>query len=318
MTRELLAPAKVNLGLRVVGRRSDGYHLLESVFVPIDLADRLSVTIAPARAASVRLELEDPTGILLDAANAAENLATRAARDFLAAARVEAEVLVRLRKCVPAGAGLGGGSSDAGAVLRILRDEWPEALAREELAQLALGLGADVPFFLDPQPAWVEGIGEQITPLPDFPRLVLLLVTPSPPLATEDVFRCFAARHPDALTPRSATRSMPAPKTRGGALTTLLRGGPSGTWRGAEELLTNDLEEVASELRPEIRELGSKLRARGAGWAALSGSGPTVFGIFSGTAAAEAAASAPWGKGVRIHVAQTWTGLTAPAETPKV
>jgi len=313
--RQLLAPAKVNLGLRVVGRRPDGYHLLESVFVPIDLADQLAVAIAPARAASVRLELEDPDGILADATSAADNLATRAARGFLAAADIGARVCVRLRKRVPAGAGLGGGSSDAGTVLQALRQEWPEALGQAELVELALRLGADVPFFLDPQPAWVSGIGERITPLFEFPRLVFLLVTPSPPLATADVFRRFAARNSDALTPRSPVRSMPASENRGHALAALLRSGSGGDL-GA--LLANDLEEVASELRPEIRELGGKLRVRGARWASLSGSGPTVFGIFPGRAEAEAAASAPWGKGIRIHVAETWTRLTGAPETLKV
>ena len=315
----------MNLGLRVVGRRPDGYHLLESVFVPIDLADRLILTAAPAQVPQVRLELDDPAAIL-GLTKPDENLAVRAARRFLAATGIRAEIELRLVKRVPAGAGLGGGSSDAGAVLRGLRDLWPDALEPAALAELALGLGADVPYFLDPRPAWVEGVGERTTPLADFPPADLVLLTPSPPLATAEVFRRYAARRPDALTPPNAGRSMRAPGDGGRAVAALLRavGGPSRLgaspgapheWGGA---LHNDLEEVASELRPEIRGLQKELRARGARWAALSGSGPTVFGIFSGSAAAQAAASAPWRTGIRVHVARTWSGLTAGAEKPKV
>src|SRR5690606_20107592 len=120
-----LAPAKLNLGLRVTGVRADGYHLLESVFVPFDLADELAIEVEPAPAARVVLAVEGgPPGLERDA----RNLAARAAEAFLAAAGLAAEVRIALTKRIPVGAGLGGGSSDAGAVLRLLAARFPGAL----------------------------------------------------------------------------------------------------------------------------------------------------------------------------------------------
>src|SRR6266851_3728441 len=167
------APAKINLFLRVVGRRADGYHELDSVFVPVSLCDQMRVEIRLATRSAVdtvialRCDREDiPTG--------AKNLAWRAAdaflREFAAAThlpnhvRRPSHVSVDLRKAIPVGAGLGGGSSDAGAVLRMMA-----ALCRVDdaprLARIALALGADVPFFLSPHIAHVSGVGERIAPL---------------------------------------------------------------------------------------------------------------------------------------------------------
>ncbi len=304
---QALAPAKINLGLRVVGRRPDGYHLLESVFVPLDLTDQLTLQMEPAGRVAVGLKLEDPDGLLADMAASEENLATRAARTFLTAAGLRADVLVSLRKRIPAGAGLGGGSSDAGAVLRTLRDHWPDALDAAALARVALDLGADVPFFLDPRPALVEGIGEKIEALTDFPALVVLLATPSPPLATAEVFRHYAAQARGALTPAHAGRRMPpATRRRAEQLMATLgdAGRPRRPWTG--DPLANDLEPAASQLRPEIRSLQGLMLARGARWAGMSGSGPTVFGIFrERDAARRAAVLGAWGEGVRIHLTQT-------------
>ena len=154
----VLAPAKLNLGLRIVGRRPDGYHELESVFAPIDLADELAIEIEEHSRGPAEVELE-LAGADPEVPGGASNLAARAAREFLAAAGLRARVRIALAKRIPAAAGLGGGSSDAGAVLRALAGRWPAALRRDALAALALGLGADVPFFLDPRTALVGGIG---------------------------------------------------------------------------------------------------------------------------------------------------------------
>lgn len=278
-----LAPAKLNLGLRVVGRRSDGYHLLESVFVPLDLADRLSIAVEP----SERVEVEVAVSGMGEGVPAGPgNLAGRAAQAFLEAAGATARVRIALEKRVPTGAGLGGGSSDAAAVLRALDSRFANKLSKDRLAEIAVRLGADVPFFLDPRPAWVTGIGERVEPLAGIPALDVLLVTPAPPLATADVFRAWDA----TLTPDGAGRRMPA-----------LRGGPGpilvaalanekadqlgpGAGSEAEEalaaLLANDLAPVASRLHSGIARVGAELGRLGARAVAMSGSGPTVFGLF--------------------------------------
>ena len=264
-----LAPAKLNLGLRVVGRRSDGYHLLESLFVPLELADRLRIEVEPAAQTSILVALVGRAG---DLPAGDDNLVARAARAFLDAAGLAARVAVTLDKQIPVGAGLGGGSSDAAAVLGALADNFANMISNLTLAALAVRLGADVPFFLDPRPAWVTGIGEQIEAVPEFPPLDLLLVTPAPPLATADVFRAFDA----ALTPPSPSRRMPA-----------LRSGSG--WFPSAALLANDLEPIAARLRPGIERVRSELERLGARAVAMSGSGPTMFGLFRDVAQAQAA-----------------------------
>jgi 4-diphosphocytidyl-2-C-methyl-D-erythritol kinase len=249
---KLLAPAKLNLGLRVRGRRADGYHELASVFAPLDLADEVELEIAAAPRAAVSLELLGPAPhVPADASN----LAVRAARAFLAAAGLAASVRVRLAKHIPAAAGLGGGSSDAGAVLRGLAAHFPEAVDAQALARLALELGADVPYFLAPRPARVGGIGERIEPLPALPDFACLLASPGVPLSTAAVFAAFDARPP----------APPPPE-----VDPLL---------GLD--LANDLAPAAEALCPAIAGLRERLRAAGARAVALSGSGPTLFGLFA-------------------------------------
>jgi 4-diphosphocytidyl-2-C-methyl-D-erythritol kinase len=243
-----LAPAKLNLGLRVVGRRDDGYHLLESLFVPLDLADRVRVEVEAAPASAVSMTVLGRAG---DVPGGDDNLVVRAARAFLHAAGLGARVALTLDKQIPVGAGLGGGRYFA------------NKLSAPALAEVAVRLGADVPFFLDPRPAWVTGIGERIEALPAFPPLDVLLVTPAPALATAEVFRAYAA----ALTPPSPSRRMPA-----------LRDGPG--WFPTATLLANDLEPIAARLRPAIGRVRSEIERLGAEAVAMSGSGPTVFGLF--------------------------------------
>jgi 4-diphosphocytidyl-2-C-methyl-D-erythritol kinase len=282
--RRVRAPAKVNLGLRIVGRRADGYHELESLFVPLDLADELSVAIAPAGAPSVALRLEgDASGAPPDASN----LAARAAELFLAETGLALRVEISLRKHTPVAAGLGGGSSDAAAVLLALAQHAPGALPPERLRALALRLGADVPFFLDPRPSWVRGIGERIEPVAGVPSLALVLAGPGEPLATKEVFRAY-----DALAAAPAVPG-PAPAVRLDDPAALAR------------LLHNDLEAPAVRLCPAIRRLRRELEARGARAVGLSGSGPTLFGVFESRATAEAAAARKLPDPAWIRVATT-------------
>ncbi len=286
------APAKINLGLRIVGRRDDGYHLLDSLFVPLELADGVAVEIerGAAPAAGVRVGMaevtaEDPSlaeGVPRDDTN----LAVRAARAWLESAGAEAAgvrgVSIRLHKRIPAAAGLGGGSSDAAATLRLLAAALEGGPPGEALARLALSIGADVPFFLDPRPARVTGIGERVAPFDGLPAVPVVLANPGISLSTAAVYRAWdeSAGRPDA----GLTASGAGPTMR--ALSGL------GADPNALERLpgfTNDLEAAAIRLCPPVAHLREGLREAGAFQAGMSGSGATVYGLFDSEAQARAA-----------------------------
>ena len=270
----LLAPAKVNLGLRVVGRRPDGYHLLESVFAPIDLADQLEIEVDFAAEPGVALEF-DSGGLSGEVPADHRNLAVRAAAAYLELADVAARVRIRLRKRIPVAAGLGGGSSDAGAVLAGLARMLPGRVPAEALAAAALRLGADVPFFLDPRPARVSGIGERVEPLAAWPRLALALVNPGNSLATSQVYGIWD-QLAATLTPLSPRSTMPPVSSLESAWPT----DEAARVRRLEDLLVNDLEAAALRLCPSIADLKRRLLEVGALATAMSGSGATVFGVF--------------------------------------
>lgn len=167
---ESAAPAKINLSLRVLGKRPDGFHAIETFIVPISLADRLLVEEADEWAFSC----DDPTVPGDD-----RNLVVRAARLFFQATGLKDSVRIRLEKAIPHGAGLGGGSSDAAAALRVLDAFFATCLGRERLMAMAAQLGSDVPVFLDGRPAWCRGRGEIVEPEPDFTeKLPVLLLKP--------------------------------------------------------------------------------------------------------------------------------------------
>lgn len=260
----------MNLGLQITGRRDDGFHLLDSLFAPLDFGDEVRVAAA-AGAASVSLELViDPDSGLLDQEIPAgsDNLAARAAAGFLEKSNYPAAVSIELTKRVPAGGGLGGGSSDAAAVLRALAELFPGALSEPALAALALELGADVPFFLNPRPSRVRGIGEQIEPLADVPEFALVLANPGISLATSVVYGAWDEAFA-ALTPHSPRPTMP-PAFGPGFDVSALSG-----W------LWNDLEAPAVRLCPPIANLQEQLTSLGALAVGMSGSGATVFGVFA-------------------------------------
>jgi len=270
---QLDAPAKINLGLRVTRRRADGYHELESLFLPLDLADAIRLAVAPAPRASVVLRLEPAAPAIPDNA---ENLAARAASAFLEAAGLAFRVEIGLTKHTPVAAGLGGGSSDAGAVLRALAERFPDALTPAALASLALQLGADVPFFLDPRPSWVRGVGERLEPVDGLPSLPLVLANPGVALATAEVYRAFDALHPGWNRPETAAHGLEPLD-------------PSGDPERLAGWVENDLAGAALRLCPAIGRLRERLRALGALAVGMSGSGATVFGVFADAAAARAA-----------------------------
>jgi 4-diphosphocytidyl-2-C-methyl-D-erythritol kinase len=265
------APAKVNLTLRVTGRRPDGYHLLDSLVVFAGVGDRL--TVAPGEELS--LAITGPFGAGLAAEP--DNLVLRAARGLAAAAGVVPRGAITLEKTLPVASGIGGGSADAAAALRLLAAFWGVSLPAGALAALALGLGADVPVCLARRPVRMAGIGEALTPVPALPPLGMVLVNPGVACATAAIFRARAAAGlgfsaPDAVPPagRFAT-----PESLAAAL------GESG----------NDLEAPAITVAPAIAAVLAALRAQpGCLLARMSGSGATCFGLFPDAALASRAA----------------------------
>lgn len=252
---ELLTPAKINLFLRITGRRPDGYHELDSLFLPISLFDRIVVESAPAPAAAVSIRCNWAEMPLDD-----RNLAVRAAQLFMAETGLSARIEIDLHKEIPAGAGLGGGSSDAGAVLRAMASlhgyNEPQALHR-----MALKIGADVPFFLDPRPARVGGVGERITYLNAAFRLDLVIGVPPVAVPTAEIYRHLERRHWSGPEPVELPSTFDARAI-------------------GRELLTNDLEAVAIERYPQIAKVKVLLQDLGARGVVMSGSGGAVFALF--------------------------------------
>lgn len=272
----------MNLGLRITAVRTDGYHEIDSVFVPLDLADRVRVTAEPGAKRAITLRASGP--FAAEVPSGPDNLVVRAAEALLDAAGVEARVELELEKHIPTGAGLGGGSSDAGAVLRALSAQLGSAVVGVDLPALALRLGADVPFFLDPRPARVRGIGEWIEPMEGVPALALLLAHPGISLATARVYADWDDEE-GALTPES-----PRPTMRPAF-------GPGSEASALRDLLENDLEPPAVRLCPAIAQLEEQILSLGALGVGMSGSGATVFGVFgSRQEAEEALASSPFGR----------------------
>ncbi len=174
------APAKLNLMLRVVGRRHDGYHLLQSVFQFVDLSDYLSFDSAPPRHFSCNGGLPDIPP--------ERELTLRAGRLLAEECGLREGIRIALEKHLPAGGGIGGGSSDAATTLIVLNQLWGCGLTRQELMELGIRLGADVPIFIFGQSAWAEGIGEKLFPVPALPEHSYLLVHPGISVSTAEIF----------------------------------------------------------------------------------------------------------------------------------
>jgi len=260
------APAKVNLTLRVLGRRADGLHEIESLIAFAEVGDALTLTPGDALALSV----SGPTAAA--AGDVADNLVLKAARAL--AERIAGLTLGRfaLSKRLPVAAGLGGGSADAAAALRLLARANGLVPDDARLAQAARTTGADVPVCLDPRPRLMRGIGDILSDPLELPRLFAVLVNPGVVVATRDVFAALAAppasQAPVATWPRQGTA----------LLDEIARG-------------RNDLEEPAIELEPAIANVLAVLRKLPeCRLARMSGSGATCFGLFDSARAASAAA----------------------------
>lgn len=261
------APAKINLFLHVVGRRNDGYHLLDSLAVFTTLGDQIDVSPSP----DLTLRLKGPFGEVLTAEP--DNLVLRAARGLASQAGVQAQARLTLRKNLPVASGIGGGSADAAATLRALCRLWALRPDRHSLGRLAVDLGADVPVCLAGTPARMGGIGEDLSAAPRIPACGIVLINPGVAVATPAVFKA-----------RQGGFSQPA----------ILPCGWSDAAAMASDLarLGNDLAEPAITLQPVIADVLVALqRLPGCLLARMSGSGATCFGLFPSPQAAEHAAA---------------------------
>lgn len=294
VTYRLSAPAKVNLFLTVGGRRADGYHEILTVFEPIPLADEVTVTIGSGSAGkwavrvrpgpSVPRAPREPAPLPLDLDNLAGRAVIRYAHEvesLHAASRsvTPAGVEIIIEKRIPIAAGLGGGSSDAAAVLWALQEHFGHPLDSLALRRVALDLGSDVPFFLYGERAIGRSRGEDLVPIPPEPGLPLVVGLPAFSLGTADVYRrhdCLSARGTAGASGRQDPERPPSGTDRVGLLREALAGG---RMPEVARALHNDLEPAAVSLRPEIRLALETLRKAGCLAAIPSGSGPSVFGL---------------------------------------
>lgn len=268
------APAKLNLFLAITGKRPNGYHEIESLMVPLELADTISLFKGGA-GKGVTVACDWP-GVPLDGSN----LVVKAARIFFENARKSLDLEIGIEKNIPPGAGLGGGSSDAATVLLLLNRMSGEPFDENALCGMAARLGADVPFFVSRSSALASGIGEILTPVPDIFPYEVVLVYPGFGLATKEVYGRF-----------NFTLTRPAKIHR----LRILKDGAKGAVRletgpeHLEGLLYNDLEAPALEIRPEISAVKREISDAGAEGVLMTGSGSSVFGLFADPSAAREA-----------------------------
>lgn len=287
----LSAPAKVNLSLLVGPPGLDGYHPLSTVFMPVDLTDRLELAL---EAVPDRVSGESEFLVLCGGIPSESNLVSKALRAVEALTGWLFTGNVQVTKGIPVGAGLGGGSSDAASTLRtaarIVADLGGPCLDATALRAAARTLGADVPFFLAPQPSLAAGVGDALEPLP-LPDLPLVLVLPRVELSTAEVYRGFDGRGSAEDHQMFETRK----HANEGAWRGLSRQWTAGRdgaeiVRGVAALLANDLESASFDLMPDLARTKQVLLGEGVLGSLMSGSGPTLFAVCESWAGAERAA----------------------------
>ncbi len=249
--------AKINLGLNVVERRPDGYHNLETVFYPVPLTDALEITernkLFPAehscdlKVTNIHIEGDEQSNLVVKA--------YRRLAEFYALPPLH----IHLYKGIPTQAGMGGGSSDAAYMIRLLNETYALGLTNDEMMAHALTLGADCPFFILSTPAYAEGVGEKLVPIDlDLTGWHIVIVSPSIPVSTKDAFSRITPKKPSVNCKNIVSQ-------------------PVETWK---ENLINDFETSVFALHPEIADIKQRLYDLGATYASMSGSGSSVFGLF--------------------------------------
>jgi 4-diphosphocytidyl-2-C-methyl-D-erythritol kinase len=250
------APAKINARLEITGKRPDGYHDLFSIMIPVELFDHIDIGLNNSGQISIKssgfLVPDDPT-----------NLVYRAAKLFYDRAEIENKgVEIGLSKNIPVAAGLGGGSSDAASTLLALNELKSFPLTENDLLQLALSLGADVPFFIKAVPSIATGVGEILEPIPKWPKFWYLIITPQIEVSTAWVYQNY---------------KMKLTSNEYDYISKSLKNGDI----NITDILKNDLEKVTCTSFPLISALKKRIMDAGAEGAMMSGSGPSVFGVFT-------------------------------------
>jgi 4-diphosphocytidyl-2-C-methyl-D-erythritol kinase len=255
----LLSPAKINLYLRVLDKRPDGYHNLENLMQTISFCDEIEIhLLQETNKPEISLECDNkniPAGI--------DNIAVRAARNFIDASGIKNNIHIKLRKKIPMGAGLGGGSSNAGTVLMGLNLLSGNLLSMDNLTKLAIRLGSDVPFFLYGGLALCTGKGEKVKPLSPLQEYWIALVNPGILISTKEIYELFVKFR---LTYHTKSAN-------------LLQCGGMQYIDNIIPIMCNDLEEIAMQTHPRLREIKSSLENSGCLKAMVTGSGSTVFGL---------------------------------------
>lgn len=258
------ARAKINWNLDIIGQREDGYHLLDSLMQPIALCDYLYLKPDD----QLTLEIDGMDGLQADE----NNLIMKAANALRQRCGIEKGAKIYLEKCIPMGAGLGGGSADAAAALRGLCYLWDIEMEEEELAEIGLSLGADVPFCLLDEPCRAQGIGEMLTPIPCGKIFPLILIQPCAALSTKAVFQAY---HQSIIPPSNMANCLAALE--------------KGDLFVMDASARNALEQASIPMRPEIAQAKEALTKSGALMARMTGSGSVVFGAFQDEKAAKKA-----------------------------
>jgi len=253
-TITLDSPGKLNLRLDIVGKRADGYHELRSLMERVDLSDEIQINIVEK---GIQVTCDNET-----VPEDENNIAFKAVKEILAYSSRNVGVEINIKKKIPIAAGMGGGSSNAATVIKGINHLLKLKLAKEKLMQIGLKVGTDVPFFLFEGPALAEGVGEQLKKIKSMPKLLFLIVNPNIPVSTESVYRKFP------IESIRANGKFEVPS--------IYR-----TKRDVAKILHNDLEKVTIKEYPVIAEIKDELMKLGAIASQMTGSGPTVFGIFS-------------------------------------
>lgn len=256
---KIKSPAKINIGLRTLSKRRDGYHNIETIFYPINLFDDISLLL---------MKIESHEGSIILTSNIKEklkpvdNICYKAVKLFFEAFKIKDnyKVVIKLKKNIPIGAGLGGGSSDAASILIMLAKHFKLKNAEKKLHKIALELGSDVPFFLTGKPAYAAGRGEKITPLPKFKvKGKILIVNPNIHISTPWAYKELKIKNSKSKSLNKVNTYDPHD----------------------EKLMVNDFERVVFKKFPKIEKIKYDMYRLGAEFALMSGSGSTVYGIFS-------------------------------------